>query len=208
MNFTSIMSSMWPPATPVELFYHPFVAVSAILAYLFVRFIYRKYAYPRLFTPLKHIPLATPEPPSKTGKQEVTSSRKLLSSLKHAAATVPNNGLLRFYRDDTNERVLVTGVKALNDILVTNASAFVKPEHVRRRLYAFGGDGLLLSEGETHKVCLFFSSAIHSTRRSTDPCNCERADSTQRPHASILLPAHQRPLPHLLVKVAGSRPSP
>jgi hypothetical protein len=152
MSVMSKLDNIWPLQAPINLL-HPFIAVATILAYLLVRFIYRKYIYPRFFTPLKHIPLATPETPSKNGKEEVTSSRELVSSLKHAAATVPNNGLLRFYRKDTNERVLVTGMKALNDILVTNASSFVKPETVRRRLYVFGGDGLLLSEGETHKVC-------------------------------------------------------
>lgn len=152
MTVISKLGNIWPLQALIDPL-HPFIAVAAILAYVVVRFIYRKYVYPRFFTPLKQIPLATPKPPSKNGKEEVTSSRELVSSLKHAAATVPNNGLLRFYRKDTNERVLVTGVKALNDILVTNASSFVKPETVRRRLYAFGGDGLLLSEGETHKVC-------------------------------------------------------
>ena len=78
----------------------------------------------------------------------------------HAVATVPNNGLLRYYGPDMNERVLVTGVKALNDILVLNASSFVKPESVRRRLHVFGGEGLLLAEGETHKVFLSFSELL------------------------------------------------
>jgi hypothetical protein len=157
MSLISNLSDIWPRSAPIDT-PQLFIAVSAILAYLLVRFIYRKYLYPKFFTPLKHIPLATPTPPSKSGKVEATSSRKVVSSLRHAAATVPNNGLLRFYLQDTNERVLVTGIKALNDILVSNASSFVKPEPVRRRLYAFGGDGLLLSEGETHKVGFYLSS--------------------------------------------------
>ncbi|KAE8552145.1 hypothetical protein EYB25_006039 [Talaromyces marneffei] len=143
---------MWRPLSAPISPLQPFMAMLAILAYLVVRFIYRKYLYPKFFTPLKHIPLAIAKPPSKDDEKEVTSSRKVVSSLRYASATVPNNGLLRFYRKDMNERVLVTGVKALNDILVTKASAFVKPEPVRRKLYVFGGDGLLLSEGETHKA--------------------------------------------------------
>lgn len=157
MNMMSNLDNIWPLSAPDKLL-HPVGAVSAILAYVIVRFLYRKYVYPRFFTPLKHIPLVTPEPPSKNSKEEVTSSRELMASLKNVVAKVPNNGLLRFYGKDTNERVVVTGVKALNDILVTNASAFSKPEFIRRRLYVFGGDGLLLSEGETHKVRLEFLS--------------------------------------------------
>lgn len=159
MSFMSNLGNIWPLSAPIRLLY-PSVAVSAILAYVAVRFIYRKYFYPRFFTPLRHIPLATSAPPSKDGKEEVTSSRQVITSLKHAVATVPNNGLLRFYGPDTNERVLVTGAKALNDILVLNASSFVKPESVRRRLYVFGGEGLLLAEGETHKVFPLFSELL------------------------------------------------
>lgn len=163
LNSMTVMSNwgnIWPLSAPIKLL-HPSVAtVSAILAYVAVRFIYRKYFYPRFFTPIKHIPLAIPEPPSRNGKEEVTSSRKLITSLMHAVATVPNNGLLRYYGPDTNERVLVTGVKALNDILVLSASSFVKPESVRRRLYVFGGEGLLLAEGEAHKVFPSFSELL------------------------------------------------
>ncbi|EED14749.1 cytochrome P450, putative [Talaromyces stipitatus ATCC 10500] len=147
------LSNMWPR---LNLFFFqslqlPF-ALPAILAYVLLRYIYRKYFYPKFFTPLKPIPLATPTPP-KNGKEEATSTRKGVAALRHAAATIPNNGLLRFYREnDHSEQVLVTGIKALNEILVLNASSFGKPESVRRRLYSFAGNGLLLAEGETHKV--------------------------------------------------------
>ncbi|OKL55823.1 hypothetical protein UA08_08812 [Talaromyces atroroseus] len=78
--------------------------------------------------------------------------RGQLAQLRHAIETVPNNGLLRFYQPDRGERVLVTGIKALNEILVSKATEFVKPQTIRRRLYTVAGNGLLLAEGEIHKA--------------------------------------------------------
>lgn len=85
-------------------------------------------------------------------KEEHTSSRGLIAMLSHSTKTTPNNGLLRFYTQDKSEKILVIGVRALNEILVLNVSTFVKPEFVRQRLRSLAGNGLLLSEGEIHKV--------------------------------------------------------
>lgn len=52
------------------------------------------------------------------------------------------------------ERVAVTTPKALGEVLVTNAYDFEKPELVRQALLRITGDGILLAEGEEHKVNL------------------------------------------------------
>jgi hypothetical protein len=42
--------------------------------------------------------------------------------------------------------------KALSEMLVTKAYDFEKPELIRLILQQFAGDGLLIAEGEKHKV--------------------------------------------------------
>lgn len=50
------------------------------------------------------------------------------------------------------ERVALTSPKALGELLVTKAYDFEKPELVRQSLRRVTGDGVLLAEGEEHKV--------------------------------------------------------
>lgn len=52
------------------------------------------------------------------------------------------------------ERLVVTGPKALGELLVTKVYDFEKPELVRQSLRRITGDGILLAEGEEHKVNL------------------------------------------------------
>lgn len=66
--------------------------------------------------------------------------------------TIPNKGLLRYYMAGNLERILVVGPKALNEILVTKVYEFPKPESLRLKLLRFTGNGILLAEGDEHKV--------------------------------------------------------
>jgi hypothetical protein len=65
---------------------------------------------------------------------------------------VPNSGLLRVYLRGYQERLLVTSPKALSEILVSQAYSFTKPGSVKKRLSYITGNGLLVSDGENHKV--------------------------------------------------------
>lgn len=170
------------PWSMAESFASLFLKASSVplflIIYLLLKFIYAVHLYPRYFTPIKHIPYANP---SDFGKErgKLSTSRRQIAQLYEASITVPNNGLLRYYRPDRLERVVVTSAQALNEILVLQASIFVKPEILRRRLRPVGGDGLLLAEGEMHKVryiiFIFFpliSSAMrkYGERRIILPC--------------------------------------
>ncbi len=73
---------------------------------------------------------------------------------------MPNSGLLRFYMRGYQERVLVTSPKALNEILVSQAYGFTKPASVKKRLSYITGNGLLVSDGEIHKVRAFFPAHL------------------------------------------------
>ncbi|KAI1435715.1 cytochrome P450 [Xylaria sp. CBS 124048] len=66
--------------------------------------------------------------------------------------TVPNNGLMRYMVLGNEERVLVTSPKALSEVLVTKAYDFQRPFIIRYSLGRILGVGVLLAEGEEHKL--------------------------------------------------------
>jgi hypothetical protein len=66
---------------------------------------------------------------------------------------VDNDGVL-YYRWIFNEpRVLITSPKALGEVLVQRSYEFVKPARVRIGIGKLLGIGVLLAEGDEHKVC-------------------------------------------------------
>jgi hypothetical protein len=66
--------------------------------------------------------------------------------------SVPNDGLIRYTVMFNTERVFVTNAKALAEVLVTKNYEFVKPGLLRFGLGKILGVGVLLAEGEEHKV--------------------------------------------------------
>ena len=65
---------------------------------------------------------------------------------------MPNDGVL-YYRWLFNEsRVLITSPKALGEVLVQRNYEFIKPERIRNGLGRLLGVGILLAEGDEHKV--------------------------------------------------------
>lgn len=68
------------------------------------------------------------------------------------AAKLPNDGLIRYYIVGNLERVVLTSPKALSELLVTKVYDFEKPKTVRQSLRRIVGDGILLAEGDEHKV--------------------------------------------------------
>lgn len=65
---------------------------------------------------------------------------------------LPNEGLLRYYIVGNMEWVMPTNSEALKEILVTKAYDFEKPEIMKYGLRTTLGSGILLAEGEEHKV--------------------------------------------------------
>ena len=65
---------------------------------------------------------------------------------------MPNEGVL-YYRYLFNEpRVVITNPKALGEVLVQRNYDFVKPARLRIGLGRLLGVGILLAEGDEHKV--------------------------------------------------------
>ena len=65
---------------------------------------------------------------------------------------IPNEGLIRYLNVFNEERLLITSPKALMEVLTTSNYDFVKPSMVRDGLGRILGVGLLLAEGDEHKV--------------------------------------------------------
>lgn len=68
------------------------------------------------------------------------------------ARNMPNDGLIRYYTVGNLERVFPTSTAALREVLVNKAYDFAKPRIIQQFLYPIVGHGLLLAEGEEHKV--------------------------------------------------------
>ena len=68
------------------------------------------------------------------------------------ARTVPNDGLIRYMTIFNTERVLVTSPKALAEVLTLKSYEFTKPPQLQQGLGRILGIGVLLAEGDEHKV--------------------------------------------------------
>lgn len=64
----------------------------------------------------------------------------------------PNNGIIRYMGIFNIERLLICSPKALGEVLVKKNYEFVKPSRFRRVFSGILGEGILLAEGEQHKV--------------------------------------------------------
>lgn len=78
--------------------------------------------------------------------------------MREWASTIPNDGLIRYTHIFNSDRVLITSPKALGEVLVTKNYEFIKPPQFTTGLGQLLGIGILLAEGEEHKVCLFHVS--------------------------------------------------
>jgi cytochrome P450 len=66
--------------------------------------------------------------------------------------TIPNDGLIRYKGLLNSERIMVTSPKALSEVLTTKSYEFIKPTHIRSGLGRILGVGVLLAEGNEHKM--------------------------------------------------------
>ncbi|KAJ5090037.1 Cytochrome monooxygenase FUM15 [Penicillium argentinense] len=115
------------------------------------KLVYRLFLYPAFFTPLKYI--QTPGNRNwLKGNAGTIFLETPLVRLKEWVKTMPNDGLLRYYIVGNMERVILTSPKALSELLVTKAYDFEKPETLRQSLRRIVGDGVLLTEGDEHKI--------------------------------------------------------
>ncbi|KAL2158561.1 hypothetical protein VTH06DRAFT_4328 [Thermothelomyces fergusii] len=107
--------------------------------------------YPKLFSPLRGLP----EPSGNSwfmGQFPKILAMSTGSPMIEWVNSIPNNGLIRYLGPFNRERLLLTSPKALAEVLVTKNYDFVKPDMVRHALGPVLGIGLLLAEGDDHKM--------------------------------------------------------
>lgn len=105
--------------------------------------------YPRFVSPLRHLPA----PP---GGFFLGQTRQVMREPSGMPArqwieTMPNDGLIK-YSIWFRERLLITNPQALGEVLVTKNYDFIKPQQLRNGLGRLLGVGILLAEGDEHKL--------------------------------------------------------
>src|SRR5450432_4684686 len=70
----------------------------------------------------------------------------------HRIHTVPNNGIIRYLGMFNVERLVITSVKGLSELLTTKSYDFSKPKQISAGIGRILGVGILLAEGDTHRA--------------------------------------------------------
>ncbi|ETI19320.1 hypothetical protein G647_09152 [Cladophialophora carrionii CBS 160.54] len=112
---------------------------------------YSIFIYPHYTSPLRHLPTA------QGGSRIFGHWRTLLREpsgipQRRWANEMPNDGLVRYLHLWNRERLLVTNPKGLAEVLTTKSYEFVKPDLVSAGIGRILGVGVLLAEGEDHKM--------------------------------------------------------
>ncbi|KAL8799600.1 MAG: hypothetical protein Q9182_005776 [Xanthomendoza sp. 2 TL-2023] len=124
----------------------------ALLTFQFtVLFAWNVILYPKYLSPLRHLP----EPAGNAlfmGQFVTIRTEATGSPQQRWANEIPNDGLIRYLNVFNEERLLITGPKALAEVLTIKSYDFIKPAQIRNGLGRLLGVGILLAEGEEHKV--------------------------------------------------------
>ncbi|KAH8692250.1 putative cytochrome P450 monooxygenase [Talaromyces proteolyticus] len=104
--------------------------------------------YPNFVTPLRYVPCV---PGTVSQLHILMDSPRGQLPLKWMR-TIPNNGLIRFRDIFRHSHLIATNHQALLDIMSTNTYDFEKPWKAREFLARIIGFGLILSEGNAHRV--------------------------------------------------------
>ncbi|KAI1211052.1 cytochrome P450 [Annulohypoxylon truncatum] len=143
-----LLVSLQPGWTKSQLF-GTFVAIWFLQAFVYYA-IWRAILYPKLFSPLRGLP----HPKNGSffmGQFKDIRSKPTGIPMREWVSTIPNNGIIRYLGPFNQERLLISGSKALAEVLVTRNYEFQKPTTIRFGLSRLLGVGILLAEGEEHK---------------------------------------------------------
>ena len=66
--------------------------------------------------------------------------------------TIPHDGIIRYLGLFNSERLIIVSPKALSEVLTTKSYDFIKPSQFRAGLGRLLGIGVLLAEGDEHKM--------------------------------------------------------
>ncbi|KAL2154157.1 hypothetical protein VTH82DRAFT_2833 [Thermothelomyces myriococcoides] len=143
------LSSGWIPQWPSPSFLTAFTVLLGTQGLAWA--LWSVILYPKLFSPLRGLP----EP---SGNSWLMGQFFKIVALPSGLPmiewinSIPNDGLIRYLGPFNQERLLITSPKALAEVLVTKNYDFVKPEMFRYTIGSILGIGLLLAEGDEHKL--------------------------------------------------------
>ena len=131
------------------------------------RVVWACYIYPHYRSPFRHLPRPPDKPSIFMGHfwQMMDAGPGIV--LRSWANSVPNQGMIRYLDYFNLERLAIVSPAALADVLVHNCYDFEKPPALRKGISRILGNGLFLSEGESHKV----SELRLSLLSSSSPCS-------------------------------------
>ena len=161
-----ILSSGRIPQWPATSFFPTFAAMWGIQAIVWAAWIV--VLYPKFFSPLRDLPEPSGNswfmgqfhkiaalPSGVPMREWYVCSPSWLPACQLTVPrinSIPNDGLIRYLGTFNEERLLITSPKALAEVLVTKNYDFVKPSMFRFSLGRILGFGILLAEGDEHKV--------------------------------------------------------
>ena len=145
------------------------ILIRACIIFLIInaaRVVWACYIYPHYRSPLRHLPRPPDKPSIFMGHfwQMMDAGPGIV--LRSWANSVPNQGIIRYLDYFNLERLAIVSPAALADVLVHNCYDFEKPPALRKGISRILGNGLFLSEGESHRV----SELKLSLLSSSSPC--------------------------------------
>ena len=116
-----------------------------------IRYLYVHVLYPKLFSPLRDIP-AVPGGSFWNGHGWTILKEPTGIPHRRWVNSIKNDGLIVYHYFANNERVMLTSPDTLREVLVTKCYDFEKPALARVNLGRLLGVGVLLAEGDEHKL--------------------------------------------------------
>lgn len=166
LTATSLIALLAPDYIIASSLLRTFVVL--FLAQISLTSIYQVFLYPKCFSPLRHLPGPSVSSPRGFERLFLIDCSKGGSFINGQFATIhrepsgaparrwndeiPNDGLIYYTALFNEERILITGTKALAEVLVQKNYDFTKPKFFTAGLGQLLGVGVLLAEGEEHKV--------------------------------------------------------
>ncbi|TQS36453.1 hypothetical protein Golomagni_03098 [Golovinomyces magnicellulatus] len=147
---SSYAIAVYLPSGYVEYNYITTFSLTGIV-YLICWAVWKVILYPKIFSPLRHFP--SPKGSSWwNGQYSTIAANPTGYPMIEWVNTVPNQGIIRYLWILNSERLLITSPNALKEVLTTKSYDFKKPPRVFRALSRLLGVGVLLAEGDEHKL--------------------------------------------------------
>lgn len=145
---TTVLFHVVPNLLSGNTFTSHFVVYAAINFFLF--WSYHLIIYPFVLSPFRHLPMLSGWYPF-VGHGMVLFTRPPGQRYLEMMKATPNDGLIHTHSFLHTDRLLLTSPAAIADVLVSRSYDWEKAPWMRSFLRMFLGDGLLVSEGDSHK---------------------------------------------------------